>query len=361
MRAAFTVIRISSKPRLSLSVRTLVLIAAIGLLCCAPTRSRAQQPERPPQEPLRVRTELVKLGATVLDKRGNFVPGLDRKRFRILDGGTDQPIVFFVPVEAPAHIFVLVETSPAVYLIHDEHLLAAYALLDGLAPDDQVALASYDESPRPLLGFTPDKAALLATLGQLQYMVGMGQLNCYDSLSAVLDWLAPVSGKRAIVAITTGLDTSPPAHWDALAEKLRRDDVVIYPVAIGGWLRAHPERKARSMKNTPKSDAPTKEASSASGDAAIWDKADDGLRHIAAMTGGHAYFASSVREFPSLYRQIASALRHEYVLGISPQHDGQFHALKVEILDSKGQPIPSGKGGPEYGVFARPGYLAPPR
>jgi VWFA-related protein len=299
----------------------------------------------------------VKLGATVLDKRGNFVAGLDRKRFRILDNGAEQPIVFFLPVEAPAHIFVLVETSPAVYLIHDEHLLAAYALLAGLAPDDQVALASYDESPRALLGFTPDKAVLLSTLGGLQYMVGMGQLNCYDSLLAVLDWLAPVPGKRAIVAITTGLDTSPPARWDALTEKLRRDDVVIYPVAIGGWLRAHPQRKTRS----PKSDAETKEASSASGDAAIWDKADDGLRQIAAMTGGRAYFAGSAKEFPSLYREIASALRHEYVLGIAPQHDGQFHSLKVEVLDSQGQPLSSGKGTPEYGVFARPGYLAPPR
>lgn len=354
-------IRISSKPRPPLFARTPALIVAIWLLCFAPTRARSQQPELPPQEPLKVSTELVKLDATVLDKRGNFVAGLDRKHFRILDGGVEQPIVFFAPVEAPAHIFVLIETSPAVYLIHDEHLLAAYALLAGLAPDDQVALASYDESPRALLAFTPDKAALLSALGKLQYMVGMGQLNCYDSLSTVLNWLASVPGKRAIVAITTGLDTSPPARWDAFTQKLRRDDVVIYAVAIGGWLRAHPERKTRPPKNAPKSDADTNDASPASGGAAIWEKADDGLRQIAAMTGGRAYFAGSAKEFPSIYREIASALRHEYVLGISPQHDGQFHALKVEVLDNKGQPLSPGKGTPEYRVFARPGYLAPLR
>jgi Ca-activated chloride channel homolog len=353
-------IRISSKPRPPFFARALALIATLGLLCFAPPRARSQQPEWPPQEPLKVSTELVTLDATVLDKRGNFVTGLDQKRFRILDDGAEQPVVFFAPLEAPAHIFVLVETSPAVYLIQDEHLLAAYALLAGLAPDDQVALASYDESPRTLLGFTPDKAALLSALGKLQYMVGMGQLNYYDSLSAVLDWLAPVPGKRAIVAITTGLDTSPPARWDALTQKLRRDDTVIYTVAIGGWLRAPPERKTRLPKNAPKSDVETAKASPASGHAAMWEKADDGLRQIAAMTGGRAYFAGSPKEFSSLYCEIASVLRHEYVLGISPQHDGQFHSLKVEVLDSKGQSLSPRKGTPEYRAFARPGYLAPP-
>ena len=56
----------------------------------------------------------------------------------------------------------MIETGPAVYLIHNEHLTAAYALLNGLDPDDQVALVAYDEAPRAILPFTPDKSVLLA-------------------------------------------------------------------------------------------------------------------------------------------------------------------------------------------------------
>ena len=93
----------------------------------------------------------------------------------------------------------MIETSPAVYLIHNQHLVAAYALLDGLAADDEVALVTYDQAPREILTFTPDKSALLAALGGVQYTIGMDDLNFYDSVSGVLDWLGPATGKRALV------------------------------------------------------------------------------------------------------------------------------------------------------------------
>jgi hypothetical protein len=42
------------------------------------------------------------------------------------------------PIEA-VQVRVVLETSPAVYLISDQHLAAAYALVQGPAPDDQGA------------------------------------------------------------------------------------------------------------------------------------------------------------------------------------------------------------------------------
>ena len=196
----------------------------------------AQQAAGGAQQPLQVTTEMVQIGVSVLAAGGDFVSGLQRQNFRVLDGGSERPLVFFAPTDAPAQILVMVETSPAVYLIQSQHVAAAYALLDGLAPDDQVALVTYDQEPRAVLAFTPDKNALLNALGQIQFSVGMGQLNFYDAVSTALDWIAPVSGKKALVLLTTGLDSSSPARWDALAQKLRARDVVIFPVALGGWL-----------------------------------------------------------------------------------------------------------------------------
>src|SRR6202041_1533199 len=131
-------------------------------------------------------TELGKVDASVLDDRGNFVGGLARNNFRILDNGSNQPIAYFIPVQAPAQVLVMIETSPAVYLIHDQHLVAAYALLDGLAAGDQVALVTYDQSPRLILQFTADKSAFFSALNTMQYTIGMGDLNLYDSISTVL-------------------------------------------------------------------------------------------------------------------------------------------------------------------------------
>ncbi|MDE3111163.1 MAG: hypothetical protein KGL02_14665, partial [Acidobacteriota bacterium] len=119
-----------------------------------PANSRAQSASPPPvsAQPLGASTDLVRLEVSVLEKRGDFVGGLAKGQFRVLDNGVPQPIVFFAPIEAPARVLVVIETSPAVYLIHDEHLSAAYALLQDLDPADQVALVTYSDRPYETLG-----------------------------------------------------------------------------------------------------------------------------------------------------------------------------------------------------------------
>jgi Ca-activated chloride channel family protein len=233
-----------------------------------------------------------------------------------------------------------------VYLIQNQHIAAAYALLDGLAPDDQVALVTYDQAPRAVLAFTPDKNALLNALGQIQFSVGMGQLNFYDAVSTTLDWIAPVSGKKALVLLTTGLDSSSPARWDALVQKLRARDVVIFTVALGGWLRRPPDKKKKAT-------GPPKE------DSQVFAAADQALQSLASITGGRAFFPEAAKDFAPMYQQIAAALRHQYLLGITPEHDGQFHALSVQVLDNSGQPFATEGKKATHRIFSREGYLAP--
>jgi VWFA-related protein len=310
-----------------------------------------------PQQVLQTRAELVKLDVSVSDKQGNFLAALTQSDFRILDNGVERPSTFFIPVDAPAQVLVLIETGPAVYLIHSEHLAAAYALLDGLDPRDQVALDAYDDAPRRILPFTSDKSRLLSALGGIQYNIGMGELNFYGSLSQVLDWLTPVPGKRAIVLLGTGLDSSQPSQWDALADKIRRDDVVIFPVALGGSLR--PEKSKGKKPAQQRSDSNAQPLSP--NNPVSFARADQDLRALAAMSGGRAYFPDSRDDFVSIYREIASMLRHQYVLGFAPAHDGQYHSLSVELISApaNGHRAKPHSKDPEYRIFSRAGYLAP--
>ena len=295
---------------------------------------------------------------SVLNRHGEFVSGLAQKQFRVLDDDTEQPVAFFAPVEAPAQVLVLLETSPAVYLIRSEHLTAAYTLIEGLAADDEIALVTYAQAPQAILSFTPDKSAFAGALGHIQYMLGMGDLNFFDSISTVVDWLAPLNGKKAVVLLTTGLDSSPPARWDALVEKLRGSDVVLYPVALGGPLRQASTKKKKAPKSAAKSN--TKPDESTEPDNPLsFAKADEALLALAKITGGHAYFPESPSDFVPIYRQIAAALRHQYVLGIDPQHDGKFHSLTIQVLDGHGQPDAAAGKRAAYQIFAREGYLAP--
>ena len=326
-----------------------LLLAALLLGAATATVAAAQNEAVTQQQSLRTEADLVKLDVSVLDRHGNFVGGLLQSQFRVLDGALDQPIVAFAPVEAPAQVLVMVETSPAVYLIRNEHVTAAYALLQGLAPDDAVALVAYDQTPRGLLNFTTDKSALQSALGKLQYTIGMGQLNFYDSLSAVLDSLAPMSGKRAVVLLTTGLDSSPPERWDALVRKLRSSDVVVFSVGLGRSLMQKPTDKSK----------PKQKAAPATGGTDEFERADRALSALATMTGGRAYFPRSAKEFVPIYHEIASALRHQYILGIAPARDGQLHSLVVKVRDPAGQSEKRSAKEPKYRVLAREGYLAP--
>jgi VWFA-related protein len=295
---------------------------------------------------------------SVADNNGIFHSGLTQSDFRILDQGVEQAIVFFAPVEMPAQVLVMIETGPAVYLIRSEHLVATYALLNGLDSADQVALVSYDESPREILGFTTDRPRFLAALGEIQFGIGSGRLNFFDSLSKVLDWMKPLPGKQVLIVLTTGLDWSPPESWDALVEKIRRDNAVIFPVALGRQLRGAPLARPHGSGGSSQSTS-SASLSSPQGASVGFAKADGALRSLATITGGRAYFPSSPQDFLSAYREIASALRHQYVLGFIPAHDGGYHALSVEIVRRGAPARKSAKGNSDDRVFARQGYLAP--
>lgn len=347
---------------MSLPITKSVFLAPCLILLASPTF--AQPPVQRPAEPqprIRAIVEVVNVDVTVTDARGDFVRGLKRENFRVLDEGAVQPLSHFASLEAPAVVLVLVETSPAVYLLHRQHLDAAYALVAGLAADDQVALAGYDQSVRLLLPFSADKRAFAGALGGLRYNLGMADLRFYDAVGAALDWLAPLPGKKALVLLSTGLDTSG-KPWKALAERIRSSEVTIYAVALGGELR---DFKGGVQEET--------------GSAAklTFETADRVLKETAEVSGGRAFFPRKAGELEDIYRTIATTMRHRYSLGFAPPaRDGQFHRIFVQLLDDRGRllgpyypelspgPKPSEKGGVfpkrvRYRIHARRGYTAP--
>jgi Ca-activated chloride channel homolog len=326
-------------------------------------RQNAPAQDAPAQQTLKTKTELVKLDVTVLDEQGNFVDGLKQDNFRVFDDGVERPILFFAPVSEATKVVVVLEASPAVYLFKEEHLAAAYSLLSGLAPDDDVALVSYSDVPRSVVPFTTNRTELLNALGNIQYMMGSAALNLYNTVSDLLDGLARFPGKKAIVLLTTGLDSSSPARWDALTQKLRGSDVVIYSIGLLGPLMAS---NTEQTKHTKKISGAAAFDTGDLGTTPALEKVDQALLSLSTMTGGQAYFPTSGQGFAPAYREIAACLRHEYVVGISPEHDGQFHTLTVNV-DTSNAAVPAKEkkkhkkkhGKAEYRIAFRQGYTAP--
>src|SRR5713101_9909963 len=291
-----------------------------ALLCVIPA-ARAQETPPTPDQGIHVSVERVNVGVIVTDARGNFVGGLRREDFHLFDNTVEQPISDFAAIEEPAQVLLLIEAGPAVYLLEGGHLQAAYALLNGLSTGDRVAVVKYAETPQAILDFTPDKQAAAAALEQLRFNLGFGSLNLASSVSKALEWLTQVQGKRAIVLLSTGVDTSPPNEPSMVLQQLKVSDVRLLAVSLTGDLQnPQPSNKKKSSSaNFNKT-------------AQQFEQANQLLKRMAESTGGRAYFPASEKDFSAAYAEIAQLVRHEYSLAFAPPvRDGLVHTIEVRV------------------------------
>ena len=306
-----------------------------------------------PSPAIRVEVERVNVSVVITDSRGQFVNGLHRNDFHLFDDGTEQPVTDFLSTEDPAQVLLLIEAGPAVYLLESGHLRAVQSLLDGLAPNDRVAMARYNEGAEPILDFTDDKRMASAAVDRLRFNVGFGQLNLASSVLTALDWLAHVPGKKSLVVLTTGVDTSPESSVERLVTRLKTTDVRVLLISLGAELRT-----AQSTdKKQPRKTQPVPDKTEALAQA--FAHADEELRSVAAANGGRAYFPKSARDFASAFAEIAELVRHEYSLGfVPPARDARVHSIDVRINDFFDASSSAARSSP-YRIDHRQAYLAP--
>ncbi len=300
------------------------LQAALFLLValCAGPLAEAQDNSQQQNQTIRVSVDRVSVGVIVTDHSGHFVEGLRREDFHVFDNGTEQPLTGFATVEEPAQVLLLIEAGPAVLFLGKNHVRASDTLLNNLSPNDRVAIASYSRSPELLLDFTPDKPTARVALQNLNFMAGFAQLNLSSSLASAIDWLAPFPGKKTVVVLSTGVDTSPPEKWQVIQQKLKTSDVRILAVSLAGDFRKFPKwRKLSAQEHEDR--AWLKQ---------VFAQADQSLRELAQATGGRVYLPRNEREFERAYSEIAQLVRHEYSIAFSPPaNDGQLHTIQVEV------------------------------
>lgn len=323
--------------------RTALLLVPV---CAVP--GYAQEANPPKQQPtIRVNVDRVNVGAIVTGPHGQFVEGLRRDDFRIFDNGVEQPLTDFAAINEPAQVLLLIEAGPAVYLLEGGHLEAAHALLAGLSPEDRVAVVKYAEEPHALLDFTSDKEAAANSFGQLRFNLGFGSLNLSSSVLKVLQWLTQVRGKKSIVLLSTGLDTSSEKDLAMALEQLKISDVRLLAVSLTGGLDTPPRGKKKK--------SPTALSPETSQQFAL---ASQLLKQMTEATGGRAYFPQSGKEFEAAYAEIAQLVRHEYSLAFAPPlRDGLVHSIAVRLRAE--QDSATGDSPVPYRVDHRKAYLAP--
>jgi Ca-activated chloride channel homolog len=297
-----------------------------------------------PQQPdsgdiIRINSDLVNVVVTIgANGRGplNALIDLAPEDFEILEDGAPQEIAnFFRNADQPLKLVMLYDTSYSVsQRINFERRAAARFFERVIRPQDRAAVFSVSTDVAVLQEFTNKIPLLVDATRQLR---AQGATSLYDAIYLASEYLNPAQGRRVIVIVSDGGDTtSNKGLLDALS-KAQKSDAVIFAVFTGNpW----PSENLRDLAAERALESLTKET----GGELFKPRIHDGRRP------GEETDEVSLKELDQLFTDLADRLRTQYVLGFystNEKRDGAFRKLDVRIKK------------PNYVARARTGYYAP--
>ena len=319
-----------------------------------PPPAKPKKVEGMPDYSIKVDVPIVNVDVLVTTKDGQFIPGLKKDNFRVIEDGVPQSVTNFDISQAPITAVLLVEFASTNYYFMVDALNASYAFANQLKKNDWVAVISYDMKPHILADFTQDKQAVYGALNQLR-MPGFAETNLFDALYDTLDRVDQIEGRKYIILVTTGIDTFSKLNLDQITKKIKAThDVAIFPISVGFAVRNYCE--THSCGYTHGMGIPVGEMDYLQG--------DNEMNTFARLTGGRAYFPRFQAEMAGIFHDIVGDIRNQYNLAYRPTNpklDGTYRKLKVEVVGPDGSPlkVKDQKGKDvKYTVMAREGYTA---
>ena len=259
-----------------------------------------------------VRIDRVVVSATAQDGDHRFVLDLKREDFRLEEEGKPQTLVDFYLEQRPVTLCLVLDSSGSMQGKMEKVHQAAGGFVEVLRPEDQALVIDFDEKVFLLQDFTSDRALLREAIDSTY---PEGGTAIYDALFAAFRKLKNFTGRKAIVLLTDGEDTSSNFSYARVLEAARTNDVLIFPIGLGIGLLQIEGRGT--------------------------------LKELAEETGGRAYFPGGAEELQGVYQSIAEELRSQYYLSYSPSNenwDGQWRRIQLSVPGRKDLEIRTRKG-----------------
>lgn len=337
---------------------------------------------------VRVETQLVSVPAVVTDSSGRPLSGLKPENFRLIEDGQPQTITNFGTTDTPFEIALLLDTSGST---RDDVALiraAANSFIEALRPGDRVGVVAFNQAQtvkdpiavvEVLSPLTDNRESLRSAIDNLGASQGTPY---YDALEKVADSIFhdppkdDMRGRRAIVALTDGVDSSSNSDFATAKMKLARVGVACYFIQVNtedfvedrlmkdcqddGQLalsRRQIQRyrelffpKAREENFNSFCQMGPFERMSIS--RALYNLARKEMNDLAKTSGGRSFEAATLADARAAFTRVAADIGTLYSLGYYPTNkarDGKFRSIKLEVrgLKDKAQ------------VRARDGYYAP--
>jgi Ca-activated chloride channel homolog len=272
---------------------------------------------------------LVTLKLLVQDPNGYFIPNIRRENFVVYENGVRQQIVM-VDVEHPSvSLYLLMEfggRSPGLNrYLGEEVSSAGHQLVEVLEHQDKLAVWKYNDKVEKLADFSQPHD----TVDSLFYSLGtpeVSETNLYDALNFTLDQMRAVTGRKALVLISSGIDTFSKATYQDAVKAAAESDSPIYVISL-----------ARSLR-----DAVELHDLLASVGRIDWEKADKDLQNIAMVSGGRAYSLQNTIDLSAVYDDVMENLKTRYVITYrsSTKDMASSRTVRVELVNPRtGAPL----------------------
>jgi Ca-activated chloride channel family protein len=284
---------------------------ALALSGVAGAASRPRSAERPKSARLAetARVRMVLLEASVTDRHGRVVRGLDERDFRLFEDQVRQDIAFFAAgSEEPLAVAFLLDVSGSMEFRLASAKYAIRTLVHGLRPADRFALACFaDERVAWATEFTQDREEFLERLEQLD---AHGRSAIVDALAATPHLVDDrVATRKAIVLITDGTDNASRTPVAEAVEMARRVNVPVFTIA---FLASDPAAlPAGSIERRTAS-----------------------LEAVSDVTGGRVFAVHETADLAAALALLRDELSFQYLLGYYTEDQarpGEFQEIRLTL------------------------------
>lgn len=280
----------------------------LALLACSALLSvSGQVQDDVPAATIRVDVRLVRVLATVKNPAGALVGSLERADFALRDNGALQDIsVFERQTDQPLSVAILIDNSgsTAKDLKYETDSVTRFlhSLVKEGNAEDAFALYSFNWEVVQLNGFTRNVAAVERSL---RAMRGEAGTSLYDAVLLASREVENRRGRKVLVIITDGGDTTSRADFQRAVEAAQLADAVIYPILV-----------------VP---ITNKAGQNVGG--------ENALATLALRTGGRVFEPSAGAALDQAFDDIIRDLRTQYLIGFYPKdvplNPDRFHALTL--------------------------------
>ncbi len=225
-------------------------ITLLALLCAGASLGIRAQDNSATDETIRATVNVVMAPVTVLDRRGDYVSGLQPQDFRLLDNGKEQNIQVDVAFQ-PISLVIAVQAND-----HVEGMLPKIskigALIQPLVIGDQgeAAVLAFDHRFRKMQDFTSDSTKIETALKKIT--PGSGSSRLIDAVIESVRMLRsrPANRRRILLLISETRDKGSEGKVrDALTD-IQMNNVSVYSVDISRMMAGLTSRPADPRPDT---------------------------------------------------------------------------------------------------------------